>query len=151
MSIAELFIADEEELAEHYPNVVEKTADGFVHAIGIGAAVIGAGVLFTFSLQKGGVSLASATALYAVCILVMLGCSAVYNLTRPSRARRILRRADEAAIFLMIAGSMTPFTSQLLPPSFAVFMTSAVWIAALTGAFGKVALPQISDRAWCIV
>ncbi len=151
MAFADLFIADEEELAEHYPNRVEKTADGVVHLVGLVGAAIGAGVLFTFSLQKGGVSLASATALYAICLLVMLGCSAVYNLTRPSSARRVLRRADEAAIFLMIAGSMTPFTSQLLPPSFAVLMTSAVWVAALAGAFGKVALPQISDRAWCII
>lgn len=151
MSLADLFVADEEELAEHYPNRVEKTADGIVHAIGLAAAAIGAGALFTFSLQKGGVSLASATALYALCLLVMLGCSAVYNLTRPSKARRVLRRLDEAAIFLMIAGSFTPFTSQLLPPSLAVVITSTMWVCALALAIGKVALPQISDRTWCIV
>ena len=39
----------------------------------------------------------------ALCLMAMLAASAVYNLTRPSRYRRILRRIDEAAIFLMIA------------------------------------------------
>ena len=151
MSFADLFVADAQDLAEHYPNRSEKAADGIVHAVGLVAAAIGAGVLFTFALGKGGVSLASATALYALCLLAMLACSAVYNLTRPSRARRVLRRLDEAAIFVMIAGSCTPFTSQLLPPAFAVSITSGVWIAALALAFGKVALPAISDRAWSVI
>ena len=61
--------------------------------------------------------MATAGAIYAMCLMAMLAASAVYNLTRPSRYRRILRRIDEAAIFLMIAGSYTPFTVQLLPPS----------------------------------
>ncbi|HVY02101.1 MAG TPA: hemolysin III family protein, partial [Caulobacterales bacterium] len=100
MSVADLFIADEDELVEHYPNRAEKTADGIVHAVGLAAATIGLGVLFTFSLNKGGVSLASATALFGLCLIVMLACSAVYNLTRPSPARRVLRRLDEAAIFV---------------------------------------------------
>jgi hemolysin III len=151
MAFNELFVADELELAEHYPNHVEKAADGIVHGVGLIAAAIGAGALFTVSLGKGGVSLASATALYGLCLIVMLACSAVYNLTRPSPARRILRRIDEAAIFLMIAGSCTPFTSQLLPPALAIGVTSALWAASVAGAIGKIAFPRISDAAWSMV
>ncbi|MDX2274128.1 MAG: hemolysin III family protein [Hyphomonadaceae bacterium] len=151
MSFAELFAPDKEELAEHYPNRVEHAADGIVHAIGIVAALIGGGLLVAVALAYKGVPLATASALYALCLMAMLAASAVYNLTKPSQARRILRRIDEAAIFLMIAGSYTPFTIKLLPPEFALGVTVAIWIAALAGAAGKVLWSQMSDRAWCLV
>lgn len=151
MAFAELLTADEEELAEHYPNRVEHVADGVVHAVGILAALIGGGLLVAFALTTRGVPLATAGAIYALCMMAMLAASAVYNLTRPSRYRRILRRIDEAAIFLMIAGSYTPFTVQLLPPDFAVGFTVAIWVAALAGAAGKVLWTRLSDRAWCFI
>ena len=151
MSLAELLVADESELVEHYPNRAEHAADGIVHAVGLAATLIGGGVLVGFALMKGGVPMAAAAAIYAMCLMATLGASAVYNLTRPSPARRILRRIDEAAIFLMIAGSYTPFTIKLLPPDFAVAITGAIWIAALAGAAGKVLWPRLSDKAWCLI
>jgi hemolysin III len=151
MSFADLLAPDEEELAEHYPNRAEHAADGLVHAIGMLAALVGGGLLVAVALTYRGVPLATASAIYALCLMAMLAASAVYNLTKPSRARRVLRRLDEAAIFLMIAGSYTPFTIKLLPPEFALWVTIAIWIAALAGAAGKVLWPQMSDRAWCFV
>jgi hemolysin III len=151
MSLTNLLIADEHELVEHYPNRAEYTADGLVHAIGIVAALIGGGLLVAVALVYRGVPMATASAIYAMCLMAMLVASAVYNLTKPSPHRRVLRRLDEAAIFLMIAGSYTPFTIQLLPPSFAFAVTAAVWAAALAGAAGKVFWTQLSDRAWCLV
>lgn len=151
MTLPHLLAADEEELAEHYPNRAEHAADGLVHAIGILAALVGGGLLVAAALLHRGVPLATASAIYAMCLMAMLAASAVYNLTKPNRHRRILRRIDEAAIFLMIAGSYTPFTIQLLPPSFAIGVTAAIWIAALAGAAGKVLWPQLSDRAWSVI
>jgi hemolysin III len=97
------------------------------------------------------VPMATAGAIYAMCLMAMLAASAIYNLTKPSRYRRVLRRIDEAAIFLMIAGSYTPFTVKLLPPDFAVAVTVAIWVAALAGAAGKVFATGLSDRAWCFI
>jgi hemolysin III len=151
MSLAELLHPDEGELAEHYPNRFEHTADLAVHLVGLTAAILGGGVLFYWAMARGGASVALATALYALCILVMLACSAVYNLTRPSRARRILRRLDEAAIFLMIAGSYTPFLVHIYEPPLSTLSISAVWALALAGAAGKLLLPRLSDIFWCLV
>ncbi|MEJ0058734.1 MAG: hemolysin III family protein [Terricaulis sp.] len=151
MSFADLLIADEVELAEHYPNRAEHAADGLVHAIGILGALIGGGILVSAALIDGGFSLGAASGLYAASLLAMLSFSAVYNLTRPSPARRILRRLDEAGIFLMIAGSYTPLTMKLLPAELAVAATVFVWVAAIAGAGGKVFAPQISDRVWCLI
>jgi hemolysin III len=149
--MGQLLKADEGELAEHYPSRAEHTADGLVHAVGLAAALIGGGLLVAAALSNRGVPMATASALYALCMMAMLAASAVYNLTRPSPARRLLRRLDEAAIFLMIAGSYTPFTIKLLPPDFALWVTLAIWAAALTGAAGKVFWTGLSDKAWCLV
>jgi hemolysin III len=151
MALSDLLTADEQELAEHYPNRVEHTADGIVHAVGIIAALVGGGLLVAVALVNRGVPMATAGAIYALCLMAMLAASAVYNLTKPSRYRRVLRRIDEAAIFLMIAGSYTPFTIKLLPPDFAVGVTVAIWIAALAGAAGKVFWTKLSDRAWSLI
>ncbi len=151
MAFSDLLTADEQELAEHYPNRAEKTADGLVHAVGIIAALVGGGLLVAVALVNRGVPMATAGAIYAMCLMAMLAASAVYNLTRPSRYRRVLRRIDEAAIFLMIAGSYTPFTIQLLPPDFAIGVTVAIWIAALAGAAGKVVWTKLSDRGWSLI
>jgi hemolysin III len=151
MALSDLLTADEHELAEHYPTRVEHTADGIVHAVGILAALVGGGLLVAVALINRGVPMATAGAIYALCLMAMLAASAVYNLTKPSRYRRVLRRIDEAAIFLMIAGSYTPFTVQLLPPQFAIAVTAAIWAAALAGAAGKVFWTKLSDRAWSVI
>ncbi|MES1201619.1 MAG: hemolysin III family protein [Pseudomonadota bacterium] len=151
MSIADLLVADEGELAEHYPNRVEHAADGAVHAVGILFALVGGGVLVSAALMHGGYTLGAAISMYAASLLAMLSFSAVYNLTRPSPARRLLRRLDEAGIFLLIAGSYTPLTMKLLPAEFAVAVTVVMWLMAFAGAAGKVFAPQISDRMWCII
>jgi len=151
MALSDLLTADEQELAEHYPNRVEHAADGIVHAVGILAALIGGGILVAIALVNRGVPMATAGAIYAMCMMAMLAASAVYNLTRPNPYRRVLRRIDEAAIFLMIAGSYTPFTIQLLPPQFAVAITAAIWMMAFAGAAGKVFYTRLSDRAWSLI
>ena len=136
MAFSNLLTADEHELAEHYPNRAEHAADGIVHAVGILAALIGGGLLVAVALVNRGVPMATAGAIYAMCLMAMLAASAIYNLTKPSRYRRVLRRIDEAAIFLMIAGSYTPFTVKLLPRAAVVVMALTAEMARST--LGKV-------------
>ncbi len=151
MPITTLLTADERELVDHYPNRAEHAADRIVHAVGIIAALVGGGLLVAVALVNRGVPMATASAIYAMCMMAMLAASAVYNFSKPTAARRVLRRIDEAAIFLMIAGSYTPFTVKLLPPDFALGVTAAIWVAALAGAAGKVFWTSLSDRMWCAI
>lgn len=151
MSLVELLNPDERDLAEHYPNRSEHAADLAVHMVGLIAAVVGGGILFYWAVARGGSSVALATAVYALCLIVMLACSAVYNLTRPSPSRRVLRRLDEAAIFLMIAGSYTPFLVHIYEPPFSGLNIALVWALGAGGAAGKLFMPQLSDRFWCLM
>lgn len=134
---------------EHYPNRVEFAADGWVHAVGLAAALVGVGGLFTAALMRQGIAQAAAVALYGLTLVLMLGCSAAYNLSRPSRVRPFLRRMDQAAIFILIAGSYTPFTTQRLEGGWAWGMTTLVWTLALAGAAGKLLTDRLSEKFWC--
>jgi hemolysin III len=84
---------------------------------------------------------------YAACLLAMLGLSTAYNFAKATW-RPLLRRFDHAGIFLMIAGSYTPFTTQVLTGSWAVWMTVAVWAVAIMGVIGKLLAPNLGRRVW---
>jgi hemolysin III len=141
----------EEYLAEHYPSRVERLADWWVHAVGLTAAVAGGIVLLAYAVVIGSGGLIVATSLYALCLVAMLSASAAYNLTHAVHARPILRRLDEAAIFVMIAGSYTPFTTQRLDGAWAIGMTALVWVLAGVGVAGKLLAPRVSERAWTLL
>ena len=136
---------------EHYPNAWERAADRWVHIVAIAAAAIGTAVLMVVSLHQDRPGLTLATALYGSALIAMLAFSAVYNLSRISPARPFLRRLDEAGIFLMIAGSYTPFTTQTLHGRWSWGMTALVWTIAACGMVGKLALPRISERVWTAI
>ncbi len=142
---------DELDMVEHYRTDAEKTADLVVHVVGLTLAGVGGVVLAVLAALYAGVGAVAATAVYAFCLIAMLGASTVYNLTRPCAARPVLRRLDEAAIFLMIAGSYTPFTTQRFEDGWAIGFTVLVWAVALVGAFAKLVLPRLSDAIWSAV
>jgi hemolysin III len=131
----------------HYPTPSAKCADLVVHVVGLTLALIGGIVLLTLAVKAHSLSMALAVGIYAAGLLAMLGFSTAYNFAKP-RYRPTLRRLDHAGIFLMIAGSYTPFTTQTLTGAWSWGMTAAVWSVAAFGALGKVLLPGIGRRVW---
>ncbi len=115
--------------------------------IGLSVGALGGLTLLGLSLGLGHLRQAAAIGVYGGCLVIMLLASAAYNLASPRR-RPLLRRLDHAAIFLMIAGSYTPFTTQRLEGGWAIGMTAAVWSLALAGAVGKLFLPGLSKGFW---
>jgi hemolysin III len=76
-----------------------------------------------------------AVAIYAVSLSALFGTSALYhrvNWRRPS-ARRWMRRLDHSMIFLLIAGTYTPFALLVLHGTLATAILVAVWAGALAG------------------
>ncbi|MEP6966927.1 MAG: hemolysin III family protein [Pseudomonadota bacterium] len=118
-----------------------------MHITGLSAGALGGLTLLGLTLGFGHLGQAAAIGVYAGCLVIMLLASAAYNLASPRR-RPLLRRLDHAAIFLMIAGSYTPFTTQRLQGAWAIGMTASVWALALAGAAGKLFLPGLSKGFW---
>jgi hemolysin III len=73
-------------------------------------------------------------AVFMFSALALFGVSAVYHTGRWSdRAKMIWKRVDHATIFVLIAGSYTPFTLLLLSPAHATILLSVVWGGAIIG------------------
>jgi len=155
MRLKSLFVhvctPDALDMIEHYQTRAERLADLYVHLVGLVLAAIGGVVLAVLSAIYGGAGTTMATAVYALCLIAMLASSTVYNLTRPCAARPVLRRIDEAAIFLMIAGSYTPFTTQRFEGWWSIGFTLVVWAIAFAGVGAKLVAPRISDTFWSLV
>jgi hemolysin III len=132
----------------HYPTRLEKLVDGWLHGVALGVFTFAVGVGLGLAIWQGGLGMASAVAVYAVCVIAMIGCSMAYNLTEEPKRKQLLRRFDHAAIFLMIAGTYTPFTTLRFDGAWAISMTTIVWALALIGAAGKLFLPGVSKRIW---
>ena len=120
----------------------ELAADAIIHLAGILVGVVGSVALVGIAAGAADRATLSASVVYSVSLLAMLGSSAAYNLAIDSPRRGLLRRIDHAAIFLMIAGTYTPFTTCRLHGAWAIGMTAAVWIGALTGGIAKLVAPR---------
>jgi hemolysin III len=119
------------------PSRHEVAADCIIHILGIAAGSIGGATLVALIAARGDWLELGALLIYAVGMIAMFSLSAAYNLARNSRWRAALRRCDHAAIFVMIAGSYTPFTLLRLDGAWSWGLTTAVWSIAGIGALVK--------------
>lgn len=119
----------------------ELWADGFVHAAGVSLAIGGAAVLLLTRTDIAPGDLAAAS-VYLATLLISIGLSAAYNLWPVGPVKWYLRRFDHAAIFLLIAGTYTPFMVRAGTPGFLLF----VWLVAACGVALKLLRPGRFDR-----
>src|ERR1700751_5926238 len=115
----------------------ELAADRIIHLMGSLAGVVGTAILVGIAAVIADRPTFSASLVYSVCLLTMLGCSAAYHLASTASRREFLRQLDHAAIFLMIAGTYTPFTTCRLHGVWGIAMTAVIWTGAITGVVMK--------------
>src|SRR5262249_39299262 len=84
--------------------------------------------------------------IYAGSLIAMLAFSAAYNHLRASHYSDLLRRFDNAAIFILIAGTYTPFTTLRLQGAWAITLTVLVWLVAAVGVALRLIAPRSFDR-----
>jgi len=123
------------------PSARELVADTVVHALGLGLGVIGVVAILVVVLDGPTSGRLLPIGIYAAGLIAMLACSATYNILHKSPRRDWLRRLDHAAIFVMIAGTYTPFTVLAFPEPWSSGLTIAVWTAAAAGVAFKLWRP----------
>lgn len=121
-----------------------KAVDKLIHVAGLVFAVGGGGVMLAFAFHNRHCQ-ALAIAIYAFGFVAMLAASMAYSFADASR-QALMRRLDHAGIFLMIAGSYTPFTTHVLTGAWAWGMTAAVWLIAGFGIFAKLFLRDVREK-----
>ncbi|MBV9860207.1 MAG: hemolysin III family protein [Alphaproteobacteria bacterium] len=128
-------------------SAAEIEADFVLHLVGPLAGAIGAAVLVGLAAQSADSAVLWSVLAYSAGLMAMLGFSAAYHLRHSSRHRELLRRFDHAAIFVMIAGTYTPFTVCVLDGLYAIWLTGSMWLVAVAGVAVKLAYPRRFERA----
>jgi len=117
----------------------EQLANTVTSGIGLVFAVTGAVVLVTLASQHGTVWHVVSCSVYAAMLIFLYGASTLYHSRHFPNAKLVLRILDHGAIFLLIAGTYTPFTLVNLRGPWGWSLFGAIWGLA---AFG------ITLRAW---
>jgi hemolysin III len=101
-------------------------------------------------LGAGSLRARLAVAIYGLSVVALFGTSALYHRVnwRTVRARRWMRRLDHTMIFVLIAGSYTPFALLVLHGTLGMVILVAVWSLALLGAVFK--LVWIDAPGWLV-
>jgi hemolysin III len=121
----------------------ELRADGAVHIVGVILAITASIILLTIVLDQPARGTSAVTAIYLTTLVLSIALSAIYNIWPPiSPVKRLLRRFDHSAIYLLIAGTYTPFMAK----SGTWWLLSGVWVIAAAGIILKILKPDRFDR-----
>lgn len=110
----------------------EERANALTHAAGAAVfAVLGAWIVAT-SLSRGPFALAASVCVFVVALLAMYTSSALYHGSAEAARKPLLRALDHCSIYLLIAGTYTPFAVQL-GGGWGALLLAIVWPAAAIG------------------
>jgi len=123
----------------------ERVADGTIHIIGVAASVIALVALLIIGIGNETALIVAGLVIYGVALVATFSISAGYHLVMRPRMKEILRRFDHAAIFLMIAGTYTPFVLLKMNNPWGYGLLAVVWAMAVIGIAIKLFLPRFLD------
>ena len=106
--------------------------NSYTHLLGAVGAVGAASVLVGMGAQKGDIWRIVSFAVYGVTLVALFSVSAIYHASR-GRLKEIFRKLDHCAIYLLIAGSYTPFALVSLNGAWGWTLFGAVWALAVVG------------------
>lgn len=126
--------------------ITEEVLNSAAH--GLGAIVALCGLLYGLSGFSGSASSRAGFITYAVSLFLLMLFSCLYHALYFSKAKRVFQIFDHSAIFLLIAGSYTPFILYLYS-GWSLFLACVfVWVFAITGVVMKSTMPHLSKKTW---
>jgi len=124
----------------------ERWADGIIHVISVVFAIAGAAVLLALVIPLDAATTIAAAAIYGFGLVATAGISAAYHLFTDDGVKEWLRPFDHAAIYLMIAGSYTPFAVIAIGGWLGTTLLSLVWTIAVAGIAIRFIRPRGLER-----
>ena len=107
---------------------------GLTHLLGALLSVVGLVCLLWVAIERGSVWHVVSFAVFGVSLILLYSGSAVYHLVRASdRVIQILRRVDHMMIFVLIAGTYTPFCLVPLRGPWGFALLSGIWLVGILG------------------
>ena len=111
----------------------EEIANSLSHGFGFVAAVASAPILIVTAEQTGNAMNVVGASIFAATMVLLYCASTLYHAVSHSGAKALFRRLDHGAIFMMIAGTYTPFTLGALQGPWGWTLFGLVWGLAVIG------------------
>ena len=124
----------------------EEIVHAITHGVGLLFSLAGLGMLVVMASLHGDAWVVVGCAVFGATLVLLYGASTLYHGVRGQRAKRVLRRCDHAAVFLLIAGTYTPFTLVSLRGGWGWTLLGLVWALALLGVTLQATIPSWARR-----
>lgn len=111
----------------------EEIFNAVTHGIGAGLAVAALVLLIVKSVGDGGGILLAAALVYGIAMLVEYLMSTLYHAIAIDGAKRVFKVLDHSGIYLLIAGTYTPYCLIALEPVGGTWLAAFVWVVSLVG------------------
>jgi hemolysin III len=142
------------------PSHHEELANAVSHGLGIVLSVAAVALLTVFAAINGTARHVVSFSIYGTTLVLLYTASTLYHGFRNPHIKRVLRVLDHSAIYLLIAGTYTPFTLVVLKGTFGWVLFGIVWGLAATGVtlkllfvgrFHRVAVGLYIAMGWLVV
>ena len=117
--------------------VAEEIANAVTHGLGLLASLIAVPVLLTATRSHADFWMTLGVAVFGVTLVLMYLSSTLYHAVPNPRAKRLLRTLDHSAIYLLIAGTYTPFLLGPLRGAWGWSLLAVIWALAALGVIAK--------------
>ncbi len=118
-------------------SLIEELANGITHGIGLALSVVGLIALVVLSVMRGNAWHIAGCTTFGVTLVLLYAASTLYHSLHTPRLKRILKILDHAAIYLLIAGTYTPFALVNLRGFWGWTLFSLVWGLSVFGILWK--------------
>ena len=118
-------------------SLIEELANGITHGIGLVLSVAGLAILVVLSILKGSAWHIAGCTTFGVTLVLLYTASTLYHSLRTPHLKRFLKILDHAAIYLLIAGTYTPFTLVNLRGFWGWTLFGLVWSLSVFGILWK--------------
>lgn len=122
----------------HLQHLREELANSLTHGFGLLLAIAGLVVLVVFAAIGGDTMQIVTFSVFGASMVALYLASTVYHSARHPRFKRFMRFVDHAAIYLLIAGTYTPFLLLNMRDSVGWTMCAVIWGLAFLGIFAKI-------------
>jgi len=130
-------------LPERRQSMGEEIANSISHGVGLVAGAVAAPILIIAAVRRGDTAFLVGASIFAATIILMYLASTLYHALPESRAKRVFRVLDHGSIYLLIAGTYSPFTLGMLRGAWGWTLFGIVWGLTIAGIVMK-----STGRAW---
>jgi hemolysin III len=140
---------------ERFQSLGEEIANSVSHGVGLLGALAVTPILIVVASKKGGTTGIVAASVFGATIILMYTMSTLYHALPEGKAKWVFNVLDHCAIYVLIAGTYTPFTLVVLGGRWGWTMFGVVWGLAIVGivfkAIGKMRHPVLSTTIYVVM